>query len=85
MHKELRFHKNLKKNQMIGCPFCGKKPTLFICDEGEGDSYPNGYISLSHTCDSKLYIEWFELGNTQQQIDKIINIWNKRNDIKEIK
>lgn len=50
-----------KMNDEILCPFCEKAITIFIGDKC--GSEPNGYHSINHTCDSGLFIEWFEEGH----------------------
>ena len=42
----------------VPCPFCGKIIEPYIGDKC--GSEPKGSVSVHHTCESGLFIEWFE-------------------------
>ena len=61
--------------EKIDCPFCGKKIRISVGDKC--GSEPNGCVMINHTCDSGLFIEWFESGQDKTDAIKAISCRSK--------
>jgi hypothetical protein len=51
-------HLYLGEELSESCPFCGEDITVYIGRKCGNE--PNGSVSINHTCDSGLSVEWYE-------------------------